>query len=89
MVSKALVIFGDSTMPRTVVARVPNIGYPEAAPHDALLIAAAPTQHAELLACKQFLEGMHTQSLEWIVAESQKRHAAVCAAIAAATGDKV
>ena len=38
----ALVIYGDSTMPRTVVARVPNRGYPEQAHGDARLLAAAP-----------------------------------------------
>lgn len=55
---------------------------------NARLIAAAPIQHAELLACKQFLEDMHTQPAEWTVAESQKRHIAVCAAIAEATGEQ-
>lgn len=41
---------------------------------------------AELLACKQFLEDMHTQSVEWTVAESQVRYQAVCAVLAKATG---
>lgn len=54
----------------------------------ARLNAAAPLQHAELIACKQFLEDMHTQTPEWTIAESQKRHEAVCAAIAAATGEQ-
>jgi len=54
---------------------------------NARLIAAAPLQHAELIACKQFLEDMHTQTPEWTIAESQKRHEAVCAAIAEATGE--
>lgn len=58
-----------------------NVAHP-----DMRLIAAAPEQHAELLACKQFLEDMHTHPAEWVVTESQKRHAAVCAAIAKATG---
>ena len=39
---KAIVVWGDATMPRTVVARIPNVGYPERAHHDARLIAAAP-----------------------------------------------
>jgi hypothetical protein len=55
---------------------------------NARLIAAAPLQHAELIACKQFLEDMHTQTPEWTIAESQKRHEAVCAAIAEATGEQ-
>lgn len=54
---------------------------------NARLIAAALTQHAELIACKQFLEDMHTQGVEWTIKESQVRHAAVSAAIAAATGE--
>jgi hypothetical protein len=49
------------------------------------LIAAAQDMRTELVACMRFLEDMHTQSAEWTVAESQIRHAAVCAAIAKAT----
>lgn len=50
------------------------------------LISAAPELLAEMEACRRFLEDMHTQTVEWTVAESQRRHDAVCAAIAKATG---
>ena len=45
--------------------------------------AAFAAEHAELVACKQFLEDMHTQTPEWSVAESQLRHVAVSKALAA------
>lgn len=50
------------------------------------LIAAAPELLEELTECKRFLEDMHTQTVEWTIAESQVRYIAVSAAIAKATG---
>lgn len=46
------------------------------------LIEAAPDMYAELSACMQFLEDMHTQSPDWTVGESQVRHAAIAAILA-------
>ena len=83
IVSGALAIFGNSTMPRTIVARVPNKGYPEVALHDARLIAVSPRLLAALQAIVKSLadhddEGMIEHAEEMIEAR---------AAIAAATGD--
>jgi len=80
---------GDWGHIRSVCGRICTVAPKEGAANvaNARLIAAAPLQHAELIACKQFLEDMHTQTPEWTIAESQKRHEAVCAAIAEATGE--
>lgn len=53
---------------------------------NARLFAAAPELLGELVMCKQFLEDMHTQTVDWTIAESQVLHRAVSAVIAKATG---
>ena len=58
---KAIVVWGDATMPRTVVARIPNVGYPEHAHHDARLIAAAPDLLDALVRAERAISG-YTES---------------------------
>ena len=89
--SGALVIFGDSTMPRTIVARVPNKGYPEVALHDARLIAAAPMLLEALIAMRTVMDmGPKPQKLDAALSwrECDEKARSMCdEAIAAATGD--